>query len=187
MQLTAKQREGEETKGGLKQMRRAGTIPAVLYSSGQQGQSIQVDRVEIETALRNLKQGMLSIQVFELNMDKGRKKKVIVKDIQYAPTNYRILHMDFEELNDQVPLKLNVPIYLVGTADCVGVKLGGFLRQIARAVKVKCLPKNIPTQFEIDVKDLAVGKMIRLSDLQLPKGVQAISSPNEVIVVVSKR
>lgn len=187
MQLNAKPREAVVTKGGLKQMRRAGVIPAVLYSKGKQGQSITVDRVEIETAFRKIKQGMLSTQRFELHLDKGVKKKVIIKDVQYAPANYRILHIDFEELSDTVPVQLNVPIYLVGTADCVGVKLGGFLRQVVRAVKVKCMPKDIPSQFEVDVKDLAVGKSIRLANLELSKGVKAISPANEVIVVVSKR
>lgn len=185
MQLTAKTR-AEETKGGLKQMRRAGTIPAVLYSPGQAGQTVLIDRVEWETNLRKIKQGTLSTQVFKLNVD-GGKKKAIIKDIQYDPTNYRVLHMDFEELKDDVQIKVNVPVEMIGIMECAGVKAGGFLRQVKRTVKIKCLPKDIPTHYEMDVKDLAVGKSLKVSDLVMAKGVQMLSPKNEVLIVVSKR
>lgn len=185
MQLTAKSR-AEETKGGIKQMRRRGTIPAVLYSPGKETQSITIDRVELETALRGIKEGMLSTSVFKLDLDK-HKKKVIVKDVQYHPTNYRVLHMDFEELEENVPVTIKVPISLTGIMDCIGVKLGGFLRQVVRTVKIECLPKHIPTHFEVDVRDLAVGKSLKLSDLPMPTGVKAVSPADQVVVLVSKK
>lgn len=185
MQLTAKPR-AEETKGGLKQMRRAGTIPAVLYSPGQVGQTLLIDRVEWETNLRKIKQGTLATQVFKLNVE-GGKKKALIKDIQYDPTNYRVLHMDFEELKDDVVIKVNVPIEMTGVMECAGVKAGGFLRQVKRTAKIKCLPKDIPSHFEMDVKDLAVGKNLKVSDLALKKGLQILSPKNEVLIVVSKR
>jgi len=185
MQLTAKTR-AEETKGGLKQMRRAGTIPAVLYAPGKEAQSITIERVELETILRGIKEGMLSTSVFKLNLDAG-KKKAIVKDVQYHPTNYRILHLDFEELEEDVAVRIKVPITLTGVMDCIGVKLGGFLRQVVRTIKVECLPKNIPTHFEVDVKDLAAGKMLKLADLTMPNGVKAISPADQVVVLVSKK
>ncbi|HSX04425.1 MAG TPA: 50S ribosomal protein L25 [Rhabdochlamydiaceae bacterium] len=185
MQLTAKPR-AEETKGGLKQMRRAGTIPAVLYSPNNEAQSLTIERVELETAFRKIKEGMLSTSVFKLNLDKG-KKKAIVKDVQYHPTNYKVLHLDFEELSEDVPVRINVPIILTGVMDCIGVKLGGFLRQVLRTIKVECLPKHIPTHFEIDVRDLAVGKTLKLSDLTLPAGVKGIYKSDQVMVLVSKK
>ncbi len=55
-------------------------------------------------------------------------------------------------------LRVNVPIQLVGTADCAGVKLGGFLRQVIRSLKVSCLPKHIPQEFTFDVRDLNIAQ-----------------------------
>ncbi|HSX11937.1 MAG TPA: 50S ribosomal protein L25 [Rhabdochlamydiaceae bacterium] len=185
MQLTAKSR-AEETKGKLKQMRRSGTIPAVLYSPGQEAQSITIERIELDTLLRGIKEGMLSTSVVKLNMDQA-KKKVIVKDVQYDPTNYRVLHLDFEELKDDVPVSVKVPITLTGVMDCVGVKLGGFLRQVQRTVKIECLPKHIPSHFEVNVKDLVVGKSLKLSDLKMPTGVKALSPGDLIVVIVAKK
>ena len=69
----------------------------------------------------------------------------------------------------------------------MGIKLGGFLRQVIRHVKVECLPKNIPSEFIIDVKDLGIRQSKRLKDLAMPNGVKPLASPEEVIVVIAKR
>ena len=92
-----------------------------------------------------------------------------------------------EELLDQVPVKVKVPVNCIGVADCPGIKLGGFLRQVARYVKVECLPKLIPAEFIVDVKDLGIRQTKRLKDLSLPSGVKALESPEEVLVVIAKR
>lgn len=185
MKLTAKKREGEG-KSALNQIRRAGNIPAVFYAPGQPGQSIEITGSEFEAHLREIKKGTLSTTIFEIELD-GKKKKAIVKDIHYDVTSYRIIHLDFEELKDDVPIRVRVPIECVGVGDCAGIKLGGFLRQVIRFVKVKCLPKDLPSQFEIDVQHLSMKQSKRLSDILLPKNVELLARPEEVVVVIAKR
>lgn len=142
MNLTAKKR-AEARKSEMKQMRRDGDIPAVFYAPGQTAESILVNGKEFETALREIQQGLLSTTIFTLNID-GKKHKAIVKDIQYHLTTYKVIHLDFEELKEDVPVQVKVPINCIGANDCVGIKLGGFLRQVIRTIKVECLPKQIP-------------------------------------------
>lgn len=185
MNLTAKKR-GDERKSYLKQMRREGNIPGVFYSPGQPAQSIEVNGKDFETALREIKKGMLSTSVFNLTID-GKKCRVIVKDIQYAITTYAVTHIDFVELHDNVPVQVKVPVNCIGVTDCVGIKLGGFLRQVIRTVKVECLPKHIPSFFEVDVRELGVRQAKRLSDLAMPKGVKPLAATDEVVVVIAKR
>jgi large subunit ribosomal protein L25 len=98
-----------------------------------------------------------------------------------------VSHIDFEELFEDVPVSVKVPIQCIGVADCVGVKLGGFLRQIIRHVKVECLPKQIPQNFLVDVQDLGIRQAKKLSDIAIPKGVKPLAKMDEVVVVVSKR
>jgi large subunit ribosomal protein L25 len=81
MNLSAKKRAGE-TKGAVKQGRRNGKIPAVFYSAGKPGQSIEIEQSEFEAALRSIKKNHLSTTVFNLDVD-GTKTKAIVKGIQY--------------------------------------------------------------------------------------------------------
>ena len=75
---------------------------------------------------------------------------------------------------------------MYGVVDCSGVKQGGMLRQIIRHIEVECFPKDIPTHFDMDVRDLNLMHSRRLKDLKLPSTVRPLSRLGEVAVVVSK-
>jgi large subunit ribosomal protein L25 len=185
MKLAVKQRDGQ-TKKVVKEIRRAGNIPAILYSSKNPGKSLTIDGETFRTALRHMAPGGLPTTVFTL-VDEGQETRAIVKDIQYHPTTYAVNHLDFVALQDNTLIRIKVPVNCVGVADCVGIKLGGFLRQVVRYVTVECLPKHIPAAFTVDVQDLGIRQTRRLKDLVLPQGVTAVTRPEEVLVVIAKR
>ncbi|MDR3624337.1 MAG: 50S ribosomal protein L25 [Chlamydiales bacterium] len=186
MKLTVSKRSGS-SKQELSQIRRAGNVPAVLYSKGEVGQAIEVNGAEFRAILRNIKKGCLSTTVFLLKGDGAHQHRAILKDIQYEPTTYDVWHLDFEELFDTVPVTINVPIQCVGVVDCVGIKLGGVLRQVIRTLKVSCLPKDIPSEFQLDIKELLLFQTKRLADIALPSGMRPVANMNEVAVVIAKR
>ncbi len=169
-----------------KQIRREGNIPAVLYCRGTPNQAVSVDGVDFSEALRKMPAGRLATTKFTL-VDGDEHFPVIVKEIQYHPTTYQVIHLDFEVLTKNVPVNVNVPLEFSGSADCTGIKLGGFLRTVIRNVKVSCLPEKIPSSFVIDVKELAIGQSKRLSAIDIPEGVKPLASLNEVAVVIAKR
>jgi large subunit ribosomal protein L25 len=185
MKLAVKERVGEKKKD-LKQMRRDGFIPAIIYSSKNQPEKLVIDAAEFSTILRGMKPGQLPTTVFTLTGGK-KERRAIIKDIQYHLTTYRVSHIDFEELIENVPVSVKVPVNCTGIVDCIGIKLGGFLRQVARHVKVECLPNQIPSEFLVDVKDLGIRQSRRLKDITMPKGVRPLTSPEEVVVVIAKR
>ncbi len=197
MKLAVKARVGEKKKD-IKEVRRDGNIPAVIYSSKSQADKLIVDGAEFKTVLRQMKPGQLPTKVFTLS-DGTRERRAIVKDIQYHLTTYVVSHIDFEELVPDVPVRIKVPVNCVGVVDCAGVKLGGFLRQVMRHVRIECLPKDIPEEFVVDVKDLGIRQSRRLKDAgclvgqkhlksgALPEGMRLLVSPEEVLVVVAKR
>ena len=75
----------------------------------------------------------------------------------------------------------------LGVADCVGVKMGGFMRQILRWVKVRCLPKDIPQKFVLDVSELGISQSKRLSDIVIPENIRPLAKMQEVAVLIAKR
>ena len=91
------------------------------------------------------------------------------------------------ELDKDSMINVNVPIRFRGTADCVGVKLGGVVRAVLRHMRVRCLPDKIPSHFEIDVRDLSLNHSKRLSSIDMPKDVKPITDLKEVAVIISKR
>lgn len=185
MKLTVKPRIGDK-KSEIKQMRRDGAIPAIVYSSKGQPKKIALSGVEFSAVLRAMKPGHLPTTVFTLSHD-GTEYRAVIKDIQYDLTTYNVTHIDFVELIDDALVSVKVPITCVGVADCIGVKLGGFLRQVVRHVKVECSPKKIPAEFILDVKDLGIRQTKRLKDIKIPQGIRPLASEDEVLVVIAKR
>ena len=174
-------------KSEVKKIRREGNIPGILYGYKQEVQNIYIKGDELQAIFRNLKAGLLPTTVFELH-DGHKSHRALVKDIHYHPTSYAVLHIDFVLLEANTPINLNVPIIVLGAAECPGIKLGGFLRQVIRTMKVNCLPKHIPQEFNIDIRDLQLSQSKRLSDISIPEGVRPLpKSMNEVAVVIAKR
>ena len=185
MKLTAKMRV-KSKKRDAKRIRRSGDIPAVIYASGKPSEMLHIDGQEFAALLRKIKPAHLSTTKITLDFD-GKKRVVLVKDIQYHPTTYSILHLDFEELLDDVLVNVRVPINCIGIMDCAGIKLGGVLRQVIRQVKVRCLPKLLPEAFDVNVKDLGIKQSLRLSDIQIAEGIRPLAKLEEVVVVIAKR
>ena len=173
-------------QGETKVLRREGKVPCVLYSKGAIGENGYVTKEAIETVLRELEFGFLPTTVFIIKDKSGKTRKAIIKDIDYKVTTYEVQHIDFLELVEDREIDIKVPVRCLGVIECVGVKAGGFLRQIKQHIAVRCLPKNIPSYFEIDVKDLDIRQVKRLKDIKLPKNVVPLVKPDDVVVTVVK-
>jgi large subunit ribosomal protein L25 len=176
-----------EKKSQAKSLRREGLIPAVIYHRSKEAETISLNAGEFITILRGTVPGRLSTTVFTLTLEDGTTRKAILKDIQYNPVNYDVIHLDFEELIDNVHVNIKVPIECTGVADCVGIKLGGFLRQVKRKMKVNCLPEHIPSHFQIDITDMKLYDSKKIGDLELPEHLRPLTKLSDVVVVIAKR
>jgi len=184
MKLTVSKRTSS-TKSSIKAIRRNGDILAVMYGQERAVEKITVNGLEFSAILRKLPQGQLSTSVFDLHLD-GKIHKAIIKDIQYNVATYNVEHIDFLLLADEQTVTVNVPIQVLGVAECPGIKLGGTFRQVIRTLKVSCLPKDIPSEFQIDIHDLNIMQSKRLSDIAIPPNVRALAPLGEVAVVIAK-
>jgi len=185
MKLNIKSRSAH--KGENKRFRRNGLIPAIVYGQKMDALPCLVEKEQFDAVLRHVTKGRLSTVQFSLVDEQGKEHKVIIKDIQRHRTTYDVLHLDFCLLDAKKKININIPIECTGVIDCVGIKLGGVLRQVIRKLPVSCLPKDIPEYLTIDVKDLEQKQSRRLKDLNIPEGVRPCMDINEVAVVIAKR
>jgi large subunit ribosomal protein L25 len=170
----------------INEARREGKIPAVLYGPKQAGIPFYIKKEELEEVLRSLQKGSLATTRFTLELD-GKKFQALVKEVQYERATYAVEHMDFIVLHDDVLVAVNVPIRLAGMGECVGAKLGGFIRHVIRQLKVSCLPKDIPHEFVLDVQEMQIAQSKRLSEIVIPTGVKPLAKMNEVAVIIAKK
>jgi large subunit ribosomal protein L25 len=130
--------------------------------------------------------GVTRVVTLRLAGDKGAQAQevpVLIKDVQTTAVGNHLLHIDFNEIDTQQTVRVNVEVRPVGQA--LGVKLGGTLQTVLHEVLVECLPADLPEAIEVDVTELAIGKSLHVKELKLPPGVKAITDPESAVVVVS--
>lgn len=186
MKLHVTKRSNEQKKEA-KRLRRASIIPAVIYNRSKEADSVSIDGGEFDAHFRKIPKGRLPTTVFTLTGEDGKERNAVIKDIQYHPITYAVQHLDFEVLSKDVAVTVKVPIECSGVVDCIGVKQGGVLRTVMRHVRVKCLPKDIPDSFTVNVTDLEMHGSKRLKHITIPQTVRLMASENDVAVIVAKR
>lgn len=178
MQVVAQPR-AVVTKGQLNALRKAGSVPGVVYGRKTEPISVAVDSKDI-TAILQSPSGANTL--VDLTVD-GNKETVMIKDLErdFLLTDHYI-HVDFLRISLLDKLEVQVPITLIGEA--AGVKEGGILQQSLREVALKCLPTSIPDNLELDVSGLALGESLTVADLVVPADSEFLSEADEVIVSI---
>ncbi|HUY81660.1 MAG TPA: 50S ribosomal protein L25 [Acidobacteriaceae bacterium] len=160
--VAATAREGKFNKNAARRVRAKGKIPAVVYGAAEPSVAVEVDPKHIQKILHS-DSGHNSI--FDLEIDGvTTKTKAMIVDWQYEPLKGLLLHIDLKRIALDKPIRVEVPIQLVGTA--VGVKTqGGILDQVLREIEIECLPGDIPGHIDVDVTELTFGTVLRVADL----------------------
>jgi len=149
---------GNVGKKDAKNARKKGLVPCVLYGGNE-----QIHFVMEEKAFKPI---LFTPDVFLIKMEiEGKHHDVILQDVQYHPVSDSILHADFYQITPGKPVKVSVPVTIVGTSK--GVLRGGKLVQKFRKLYVKGLVENIPDKIEVDITTLDIGGAIRVSDLKV--------------------
>ena len=170
----------ESGKGAARALRRAGSVPAVIYGHKRQPMSLAVPTRELERLLERVS---AETTVVELSID-GKVSRTLIREIQKHPFKKQLVHIDFLELVAGEMITVNVPLVVVGVS--VGVRsFGGILDQTMRELAVTVDPSSIPNHIDIDVSELGVGDSIHVRDLKLPAGITVLDDPDASVVVVA--
>lgn len=180
--VNAKPRTGKFNKNAARRVRRAGQIPAVLYGAGHEPVAVEVDPKQISRILFS-ESGHNTIFDVQLGEGKSSSKAMIV-DWQREPIKDQLIHIDLKRIALDKSLKVSVPIRLVGVA--VGVKTeGGILDQVLREVEIECLPANIPSHIDVDVSNLGLHQVLRVSDLPHSEKIKFLEAEDTTVAHVT--
>jgi large subunit ribosomal protein L25 len=164
----AAQARKDEGKGASRRLRRASFVPAVVYGANQPAQSIQIEHNTILLAARH---EWFFSSVLDLNID-GKVQKVLVRDWQKHPFKQQMLHMDFQRINENEAIRVNVPLHFLNQEKSPAGKASGVvISHNLNEVEISCLPKDLPEFIELDLSELKPGDIIHLSQLKLPANV----------------
>ncbi len=160
----------DKGKGASRRLRRTGRIPAILYGAGEDAVPLTVEHDPIVHQLDN---EAFYASILEIEID-GKKEKAVLKDMQRHPYKPTVLHIDFMRVSASETLRLSIPLHLTGEESCPGVKKGGNVSQLLTEVEVSCLPRDLPEALTLDISGLDLDETLRLSDIELPKGVEIV-------------
>ena len=101
----------------------------------------------------------------------GKDVQAVLRDLQRHPAKGVPTHADFLRV-DKTKITMNVPLHFINEAGSIGVKQGGEIQHNISEVEVSCLPQDLPEFIEVDMAEVEMNAIVRLSDLKLPKGVE---------------
>lgn len=167
--------------GESRRNRKVGKIPAVCYSKAVGTVGIEINEREFIRFAETSR----SSQVFTFTSEDAalNSKEAIVKEVQRDFVNGKVLHVDFQILEEGTSVRVSIPVKVVGEPE--GVKnQGGVLTVVGRSIDVTCLPNIIPGHIEVDVTALKLGDRLRAGDIKIPEGSKLKANPQEVIATV---
>lgn len=162
-------------KGASRRLRHQGMVPAIVYGGDSDPVKISIPHNKI---FHELEHETIYTQVIELQVG-DLTEEVILRDLQRHPYKNKVMHADFFRIDKNKPIKIVVPIHVLNTEDCVGVRQdGGMITQTVTETEIIALPKNLPEYLEIDAAELHLGDALHLSNIVMPEGVELTALMN---------
>ncbi|MEO5928094.1 MAG: 50S ribosomal protein L25 [Patescibacteria group bacterium] len=164
----------------VKDVRNAGSLPAVVYGHGTVPTSLTLGVSEFQKLYRTAG----SSSLIDLSIDGAAPVKVLIQEVQPHYLTLKPYHVDFRQINMKEELEVEVPLVFKGDAPAVK-ELAGTLVHAYDSVLVKCLPADLPHEITIDLTVLKTfDDVITVANLVLPKGVTVLLDENASLVLV---
>ena len=155
-------------KGAARQLRARGQVPAIYYGPGSQPTGLAVMPKELIAALSTAhgRNALLTLKIG------GKDELAMVQDLQIHPVTRRPVHVDFYRVDVAQEIERTVPFIAEGKAK--GVVAGGELVVIYRELPLRAKPGQFPSRVTVDVTNMEIGDHVKVKDLALPEGVEAV-------------
>jgi len=181
IEITARKRETQGT-GAARRLRRRGLVPGIIYGGEQGAVNIELEHKALYLNLRN-ERFHASILTLEVG---GAKEQVLLRAVSMHPYKPQVQHVDFQRVQKNKKLHMEVPLHFTNAEKSPGVKdQGGVVSHVLNEIDITCFPDDLPEFIEVDLGNLSVGNSIHARDLKLPNGVELALKKDENPVVAT--
>ncbi|HWL67248.1 MAG TPA: 50S ribosomal protein L25/general stress protein Ctc [Geminicoccus sp.] len=156
-------------KGPARALRRAGKVPAIIYGPGGEPEMCALVFNELKKVA-----GRRSFfnQIVSLDFGDGRTVRVLPREAQYHPVTSEPLHVDFYRAGEHATVVVELPVVFINELASPGLKQGGTLNVVRRAIEVQVPADAIPDHLEVDLTGREIGDSVHISHVTLPEGVK---------------
>ncbi len=179
--ITIKIEKRTVTGKQVKQLRRQGILPGVVYGHKIDSYPVQMDRHSTTLLMRTITP--TTLVTLDLN---GKKTKVIVRERNYDVVTGDLLHLDFLAISMTEKLRAFVAIELVGEAPVLDAVPGSIINHVLNEIEIEALPADMPERIEVDISKLETAEdLINVADLDLGDKITVLTDETELVVSVS--
>jgi len=169
-------------KNTSKKHRLEGFTPSVVYGLEKEVFSVLVSTKEIEYILKKSgKNSIISLNIS--NNQESQIEKVKVYELNVDPITGKFLHIDFIRVDLSKPVRSTVQLKFQGNSP--GVKVGGVMVHKFTQVNIESLPQYVPNFIPIDISNLKIGDVFRVSDIETNGQFKVLLDPQDVLIQVS--
>ena len=167
-------------KDNPEKLRRAGSLPAVMYGNKIATTPLTLNAREFDKVLKKAGEST----IIEIITEDGKVHPVLIHEFQRHYLTSVPTHVDFYQVNMTDKLKAKVALEFVGESKAVK-QLGGVLVKIIDEVEVECLPADLPHNIVIDLSAIAtLQDSIHVKNIVAPDKVKIMTPADEMIVKV---
>jgi large subunit ribosomal protein L25 len=156
-----------------KQMRKQGLLPMALVQR-------DTTTIPLQTTVDDLKRATAHIDGLgrmDLRIEgEPQARKVILKQVDKDYIRQELIHLTVQEVTEDDTMKIDVTVIASGTPVGIGENESAVLIQATDTVTLRGKLSQIPETVQVDVSDLGLDGSISASDLNLPDGVELMSS-----------
>jgi len=160
-------------KGFARRARAAGKVPGVVYGHGESVRHVLLPGHDLMIALRTPN------VLLNLDFGHGKTQLALPKDVQKDPVKRTLEHVDLLLVRRGEKVTVDIPITVTG--EVVG---GAVLDHSLNNLTVTAEATHIPTGIEVDVDRKEEGFQLFVRDLELPKGSELITDPDQLVLQV---
>ncbi len=176
--LTLEVKKRDETSAAV--LRRTGSIPGVVYGAHHAATPIAVSAVAFDKVMREAGEATI-VSLAGL----GEPLQTLIHEIDLDPITNQPRHIDFYAVTKGKKVQVAIPLAFIGESPAV--EAGANLVRVLHELEVEADPMNLPHNIEVDLSILAaINDKIHAKDLELPAGVELVTEPDEVVVLVQE-
>lgn len=176
--LKCQERKKEVVHSGRKS-RKKGLVPGILYGTQLGNVLFEIGELELNKEIsKNGEHGAINLLI------NNTEHKAIIKEIQKEPVTQKLIHIDLQEFDDNKVIETEVPLNFTG--EDLASKNGGIVQKEKNSVKVEGKYNEIPKVFNVNLSNMHLGDVLRLSDLEVSSEITFAEDINKVVAVVSR-
>lgn len=171
----------EITGKQVKQLRKNGQLPGVVYGREFASRAITMDTKEYTQVFRSA--GTSTLVNLVINGDKP--VKVLLHEPVVHPAKPMTMHADFYAVKMNEKVQTEIPLHFIGESEAVDT-LEGTLNTHLDALNVECFPDKLVSAIEVDIASLKTfDDMIHVGDIKLPEGIEVLDDAETVVVNIT--